>query len=95
MGLTKISQLLNCIPRSSKFQSLDKFLEICDLPDTDTVHDSGTSMANQSKSSLQFNQSETSDDRDIGANFYPRPLSKKMIVVSVHHLPIRIKKSLS
>ena len=48
-------------PWSSKFQSFTKAPEIFDLPDTDTVLDSTMSFANQSNSSLNFNQSQASN----------------------------------
>ena len=47
--------------RPSKFHSFNNVLEISDLPDNDLVHDSPTPFANQSISSLHFNQSQSAN----------------------------------
>ena len=52
------SETLNCEPRSSKIQTFNKFHELLDLFDKDTVHDSPTLLANQLNSSLSFNQNK-------------------------------------
>ena len=44
-------------PKSSSFQSFNKFPELLDIPNKVTIYDSPTSLANQSKSSLHYNQS--------------------------------------
>ena len=46
------SEKLHYKPRLSKFQPFNKCSELFDLTDTDTVHDSPTSFANHSNSSL-------------------------------------------
>ena len=57
------SQTKDYKPRSAKFQSFNKFAELIDLfaTDNDTVHDSLTSLANQSNFFMQFNQLQTSN----------------------------------
>ena len=42
-------------PRPSKFQSFNKFPNIFDSSDTDTISDSSTSFGNQSSFSPHFN----------------------------------------
>ena len=55
------SETLHYKPRLSTFHSFNKHPEIFDLPNTDLVQDSLMSFANQSNSSLHFNQSQTSN----------------------------------
>ena len=47
-------------PRSSKFQSPNKFPKLFDLPGTDTAYKTPTSLASQSDCSLHFNHTQTS-----------------------------------
>ena len=48
-------------PRFPNFQRFNKFPERIDLPDTDTVYDYLMSFADESNSSLSFNQSQASN----------------------------------
>ena len=91
------SENLHYIPKPSKFQSFSKFPEIFDLPDKDadadadrhTVFGSSTSFANQSKSTLHFNHSHTSNRTAPIKNDLPQ--SKKLIASSFYHNPLQIK----
>ena len=73
------SEILQYKPRSSNFQSVNKFQQIFDLSDTDIVQDSPMSFANQSNSSLQFNELEFSDGNNRN-NCDLRPLPSKTLV---------------
>ena len=75
-------------PRSWKFQSMNKFLELFDLPDTDTPQASPTSFANQSSFSLLFNQSQNSN-RSTRTKHDVWRLPRKFFVFSMH-FPLRI-----
>ena len=70
-------------PRSSKFHSINKWLELFDLPDTDTNHGSRASIAKQSSSSLFFNQSQTSY-RNTRTKHDLRPLPRKVYRLFSH-----------
>ena len=61
--------------------------------DKDTVYDSPTSLANQLKSTLHFNQSQTYN-RNTPTEYDPRPLPRQLIVSSIHHLPLQINNPL-
>ena len=59
--------------RSSKIQSLHKFPQLIDLPDTGTVYGSPTSFADKSKYFLHFNQSQTSKNTATKYDLRPQP----------------------
>ena len=63
-------------PVGQNFNLLAIFRKKNDLPDTDNVLDSPTSFANQSSSSLLFNQSQTSSG-NTGAKNDLRPMPRK------------------
>ena len=86
---TKLNNDHYCHPRSksdfdilfygtsfSKFQCFNIFAEMFDLGDNHTVYDCPTSFADQSISSLHFNQSETSN-RNTRSKKDFRPLPRK------------------
>ena len=77
-------------PRSSKFQSFNKFTELFELPDTDTVKDIATSLANQPNSFPFFNQSQTSN-RNTRTKYVCKHYREKFILFSFHHFPLRKK----
>ena len=63
-------------PRTSKFQSFNKFSEKIDFSDTGTVYDFPLSFTEQSKSSEHFNQSQSSI-RITRTNYHLRPQPRK------------------
>ena len=85
------SDKLHYKPLSSKFQSLNKFLEIFHLPETDTVQYCPTSFAEQSNSSLHLNQSQTFNRKTrINYDLRPPPRAVCCLFVSSPFLPVNL-----
>ena len=76
------SQNIHYKLRSSKFLSLNNFVDLFDLPDTDTFHDTPASFANQSNSSLHINHSHPSN-RITRTKYDLRPLPRTVYYLSI------------
>ena len=72
------SDCLNYKPRSSKFHSVNRFLEIFDFLDNNTVHDSPTSFVDKSNFSLHFIPSQDFNKK-TKTKLDLRPQGKKLL----------------